>query len=170
MKNDIATCSPPPLLNLARVLIWVNTAAPAIYTGNMLVFEGDERLGQVSNLAICQHFGDNEKVLFHCNEAWDVIGCSGFGTIAELKAQAEIVYRNINKSWQELAIGKEDAESFLETLFEEEICLFCSKRLDQVGQMFSSGEGMICNDCVSKFHHQYCPDSPKDISEKEESL
>ena len=152
--KDIEIDSPPPVLVLARVLAWARTDWPVEYTGNMLVFDGGERLGQVPNLAICQYFGDREVVLFHCDENWNVVGCSGFGIIGEMKAHAEIIYRHISGLWKEVAVSEEEDRSHLETLYEEDVCQFCTKRPVQVKQMFGSGKGLICIDCVNEFHRQ----------------
>lgn len=156
--EKITVCEPPPVLDLARVFAWARTDSPVVYTGNMLMFDGNDRLDQVPNLAICQYFDDLEMVLLHCDEFWNVIGSSGKGTLADIKAQAEVIYQNITGLWQEMTVGEEEAKSFLKTTYKEEVCLFCSRRMDQVELMFSSGNGVICGDCVSEFYRQKSDD------------
>jgi hypothetical protein len=144
--------NPPPAIDCARVLhfAWVDSSVH--YRGNSTLFVGGKLQGEVPCLAICKYRGEEEVLLFHCDNDWIAQGVSVHATSSEAMANAERMYEGISKKWVDSGTSEDDAERYLDKIFEGQACSFCAKRPDQVRQLYSSGRSRICDECVAKSH------------------
>ncbi len=152
--------APPPALDWARVIAYAIIDSDVKWTGRLVHYAGDERLGPVPRLAICQAvFGGTEDILlFFCNDQWGVVGCTGRPTIEELQECAERWYAGITPKWVHTGITLEAAEKWLREENARYSCSFCKKVPGEVEGMICSGPEenddtvYICYTCVDKLH------------------
>jgi len=69
-------------------------------TGNTEHTLGNQPIGLVSGLAICQYDGESEFYLFYCDPDWKAITDTSHPTLDKAKEQAEFEYRDINQTWE----------------------------------------------------------------------
>jgi hypothetical protein len=96
-------------------------------------------------------------LLFHCDEEWNTLGCSGHPSVTEAKQRAEQIYGGISSRWVDARISEEAAEAYLSEMFGNERCSFCGRRPDQVNYVFGkdseeADDVRICDRCVNQFH------------------
>ena len=145
--------TPPPVLDCARVIEYAVLDASVGYSGRTLLFVNGKELGRVPCLAICEDKTVPPGVmLFHCDLNWTVLGCSGFGSVAEAKDRAERIYPGVSTYWVHALVSEEDAKRSPDELFGDQRCSFCGKRADQVKRLLQRNEVRICDRCVDEFH------------------
>jgi hypothetical protein len=144
--------SPPPVLDCARVLAYAVVDTSVRYVERKTLFVDGQLLGQVPRLAICQNIGENELMVFHCDNDWNVLGvAAGHDSIAKAKNQVERSYHGIDAKWIDNAVTVAEAEAYLREQFGDDGCSFCGRMFYQVTQFFSGSNGRICDICVRKF-------------------
>jgi hypothetical protein len=89
------------LLDSAPVLHYANVDTGVEYAGRTLLFVGGKEVGRVPNLAICAEVSSGGVLLFHCNYAWEVFGCSAHDSVAAAKEKAEPIYPDLSSRWVE---------------------------------------------------------------------
>jgi hypothetical protein len=144
--------SPPSAIDCARVLPFARVDAAVHYRGNTTLYVGGKLQGEVPCLAICKYRDHNEVLLFHCDNDWNSQGVSVHATVSEAMSRAEQMYDGISRNWIDSKTSEEDAERYLDTIFEGQVCTFCAKRPDQVRQLYGGGRGHICDACIERFH------------------
>src|SRR5258708_11927337 len=123
---------PPPALGCARVIEYAVLDESVGYTGRPTIFVGDEELGRVQRLAICDDKKSSRVLLLHCDEDWDARAISGFETVSEAKNHAERRYPGVSAQWIDAHVSEEEAERHLDEMFGDNRCSFCGKRADQI--------------------------------------
>ena len=65
---------PPPVIDFARVIAWAIVDASVRWTGRQAVYVGEERLGPVPRLAICQNVNgpltDRKSTRLNSSHEW----------------------------------------------------------------------------------------------------
>lgn len=145
--------SPPPVLDCARVTEFAVLDESVAYSGRTLLFVDGKELGRVPCLAICEDKKQTDILLFHCDRDWTVLGCSGHGSVADAKSNAERIYPGVAARWVHAEVSEEDAERYLDQLFGVDRCSFCGKRPDQVEQLIQKDAVRICDRCVREFYN-----------------
>ena len=79
--------------------MYAETGAPASYTGRITVHANGRWLEPVPRLAICEDLVDGDILIFHCDEAWNVLAAGGAKTTDEAQRTAEIAYSGISARW-----------------------------------------------------------------------
>ena len=144
--------TPDIVLNCARVIAYalVDDSVTYIERGNFFV--NGELLAAVPRLAICQNLDEEDIMIFHCDNKWNVLGASGGNhTVKEAKKWAESSYKGINNKWVDTGTTKEDVRKHLEKEFIDEKCSFCGKWPLKVELMIGD-KVRICNYCIDKFY------------------
>src|SRR5213592_2805900 len=97
---------PPSVISGAHVLEYVVVAEPVRFTGNLNLYVDGERLGEVPCLAICRRLDDDELLLFHCDDDWNVLGIQAWNTAEDpavttddVKTRVEKYYAGISSQW-----------------------------------------------------------------------
>jgi hypothetical protein len=163
--------APPIALDWARVIAYAIVDSDVKWTGRLVHYQGDERLGPVPRLAICQNvFGGTEDILlFFCNDDWEVVGATGRTTIEELQDSVERWYAGITPKWVYTGVTAEATEKWLREENAQYSCAFCRKLPAEVENMFCSGPEdnddtvYICYACVEELHaaiHAPADESP----------
>lgn len=120
------------------------------------MFVGGKELGQVQRLALCQNVSGERKdiLIFHCNEDWEVLGCSGGKTIETAKESVERAYRGITARWVDTNITEEEAKVWIKADYADISCSFCDRELGEFTEMIESKSGFarICNDCIDEHY------------------
>jgi hypothetical protein len=144
---------PPPVLAFARVLEYAVLTSSVRYSGHSSLLVGGKELGPVPRLAICQPVSEATFILFHCDDDWDVLGCSGHASIAEAKARAERIYAGVSACWIDRQVTEADAADYLEQECGHERCRFCGKLPVDVEQLVVHERGgPICDSCIEELH------------------
>lgn len=86
-----------------------------------------KELGPVPCLAICKNLEDDEILLFHCSEDWDVLGAVFYNSVAEAEKRAERTYPGVSSHWIEPHFTDEQVSKYLAELSAEQRCTFCGK-------------------------------------------
>jgi hypothetical protein len=146
--------SPVPeiVLNCARVIAYaiVDDSVTFIERGNFFV--DGKLLGAVPRLAICQNVNEDDIMIFHCDNKWNVLGVAGGNaSVEEAKQWAERSYKGLMNKWVPTGTTEEEVIAYLDDEFANEKCSFCGKWPLDVELMI--GEKVrICNFCVDKFY------------------
>jgi len=122
------------------------------YTGKHTLYVDGKPVGPVPRLAICRNLSDGLLHLFHCDEAWGVIGASAGDTIEDTKIVAEATYKGIAQKWQPSGVTVEQAQKFQSDLMGGLMCSFCGKRPEQIQSLVRNAHVAICNECIVSFH------------------
>ena len=146
--------APPPVLQLARVIAYAAVDSSVRWTGRQKLFVGDELLGAVPRLALCQNISGpvGNVLLFHCNDQWEVLGVSGGPTVEDAKAVAERAYEGITSKWVHMDVSPQEADQWIRTNHSEVICGFCGKLPTDVSGMIRGNGIAICFHCIDKLH------------------
>jgi hypothetical protein len=146
--------APPPVLDRARVIAYAIVDDSVQWTGRQKLFVGENELGPVPRLALCQNVsGDLKDILiFHCNEQWEVLGCSGGPTIEAAKASAERAYKGITATWVDTNVTEEQAKAWIKENCQEIACSFCGREPGEFDQLVEdkTGSVRICNLCIEE--------------------
>jgi len=145
---------PPIVIDCARIVAWASTEEPVRFTGRLCMFVDKERLGAVPLLVIGKYRNEDEYLLFHCDDEWKALGVGAYESLDDLKKNAEKYYQGISERWKNTGVSEEEAEAeeYLDELFTDENCSFCAKRMDIAKQIYSTGRGRICDECVVRFY------------------
>jgi hypothetical protein len=126
---------------------------PVRYSGHSCLFVDGKELGPVPRLAICQSRDEPDVLLFHCDEAWEVLGCSGYASVAEARERAERIYPGVSTCWIDRQLTEAAANDYVEQEFGHERCGFCGRLpVDVQGMLVRERGGSICNVCVDEFY------------------
>ena len=158
--------APPPVLCFARVLAYAIVDGSVEFTGRQHVYVDGTLLGRVPCLALCQNLGpdDDEIVLFHCDDQWEVIGVSGRGTnLPDAKAAVENGYRGIAAKWIDTGISVDEARAWLEQQYPEDKCSFCGRLPFEFEAAFGGHRSTICGDCVRQYFAMLPKDDADDV-------
>ena len=157
--------APPPVLCFARVLAYAIVDESVVFTGKQQVYVDGKLIGRVP-CPLCQNVApdENEIMLFHCDEHWNVLGVSGGETDLEAaKADAEVTYRGIAAKWIDTGISTEDARRWLEQQYPEDLCSFCGRLPSEFETAFGGHKSRICGDCVRKYFAMLQKDKSDDV-------
>ena len=106
-------------------------------------------------LAICTVKGLSEVLLQFCDGEWTPEAVAAKTSVEEAKRLAERIYPKSLSRWVEAHVTEEDANRYLDEMFEGQRCSFCNKRPDEVIQIFGNGGTTnICSECIKEFHAQ----------------
>lgn len=156
---------PPPVLSDARVLAYAHVDASVKFTGRQRLYVNGELLGRVPSLALCQSLKaeENEILVFHCDEEWNVLGVSGRKTnLAGAKAAVETSYQGIAAKWVDTDVSVEEARKWLEREYADDKCSFCGRLPFDFDSSFRGDHATICSDCVHKLAAML--KEPKDVT------
>ncbi len=96
----MATIAEPPfLLDSARVVMYAETGGPTSYTGKITIHANGNWLDPVPRIAICEDLVDGDILIFHCDDAWNVLAAGGAKSISEAQRTAETAYSGISSNW-----------------------------------------------------------------------
>jgi len=144
--------SPPPVLDCARVLAYAITDASVNYIERQTLYVGGKLLGRVPRLAICQNIGEDEMLVFHCDNNWNVLGAAGGHRSAEnAKAQVERAYAGIASKWVDTNVSVDQANAYLREHSGDDVCSFCGRMPHEVEKLIQESTGRICDMCIRKF-------------------
>lgn len=118
VKKKGSLSSPPPILDSARLLHYVQVDKSVGYVGRTLLFVGGREFCRSPCLAICED-PKMGVLLFHCNRNWAVLGCSAHGSVAAAKKKVEWISPRLMPHWNAANVTKAHARQFLEELFRE---------------------------------------------------
>ena len=144
---------PPPLvLDCARVVSYALVHDIPYRRWGALIVDG-KPLEHVPRLAICVNLAEDMALaLFHCDDEWKVLGCTGGEAIEELKERAEKNYPGVASRWVDLNTSVEDALSYYDAAVGAEKCSFCGKRPFEIEQWIEGNDARICGGCIEEFH------------------
>ena len=150
------TTAPPPVIDMARVIAYAVVDSSVEWTGTQQLYEAGQLVGAVPGLALCQNIsGDlTDILLFHCNEEWEVTGCSGGPTLENAKAMAERAYRGISAKWIHMDTTPEQAERWIREHHADMICSFCGKLPAGDDRVIQGQGAKICSSCVRSFRER----------------
>jgi ClpX C4-type zinc finger len=157
---------PPPVLCFARVLAYAIVDESVDFTGKPQVYLGGELLGRAPCLALCQNLppDEDEIMLFHCDEQWNVLAPSGGeADLAAAKANVEMTYQGIAAKWIDTGISLEEARHWLEQQYPEDMCSFCGRLPSEFEGAFGGHKSKICNECVRKYFAMLQKDQSDDV-------
>jgi hypothetical protein len=148
------TDAPPPALEHARVIWYAVVDETVLWTGRQRLYVGEELLGPVPRLAICQREidGDADYLLVHCTEKWDVLGVIPNPSVDKLKEKAERWYCGINERWVKAEVPPEAAENWIREQVASMTCSFCGKPPLDVERIVSGRNACICGECIIRLH------------------
>lgn len=139
---------PPPVLDCARVLLYVIIDKSIESSGRSLLFVDGKELGRVPCLAVCEEKKTGGVLLFHCTSDWTVLGCSAHKSIRDAQLRAEEIYKGASLVWTNPNVSPEAAEAFLNEMFGEDRCRLCGRRPDEVDSFIQHGSNRICKHCA----------------------
>lgn len=144
--------SPPPTLDCARVLEYAVADESVAFEQRYTLNVDGEWVGRVAKLAICQSLNEQELLVFHCTDAWDVVGvAAGYETVDEAKERLECSYHGLASKWQPAGYSRGEAEAYVADQLKDQECSFCGRTPLQFRSV--AGDTVrICNHCVDEFH------------------
>ena len=151
---------------MARVIAYAILDESVQWTGRQTLFVGGKELGPVPRLALCQNVSGNLRdiLVFHCNDEWEVLGCSGGDTLEDAKASAERAYRGITAKWITTNVTEEEAIAWMKANLKNMSCSFCERAPGDYQQLIESrsGAARICNHCLDENYRWIHDDSKRD--------
>lgn len=153
--------TPPPVLDSARVLEYAAVDRSVTFTGKLHLIVGGKRLGAVPHLAICQDLHTDDLMLFHCDEAWEVVGVQAWNgpgakpvaSVQDVKERAEQFYAGLSAKWTAHAASREEALAYHEQQIGKHRCSFCNRSMHEIRFLVAGSSGArICDLCVDKLH------------------
>ena len=91
---------PPAIQDSAKVIAFAIVDESVTYTGRISTYVDGNLIGPVAKLSICQNPGEDDYLLFYCNEQWEVLAAGGGDSIEQVKNTAEEAYSGISSRWQ----------------------------------------------------------------------
>jgi hypothetical protein len=143
---------PPPVLGNARVLEHAVPDESVTYSGRSSIFVGDEELGRVPCLAICEDLKDKRILLLFCDHEWDVLAAATFESRVAAKDRAERIYPGLSSRWIESHVTEEEASKVRDEMCADHRCSFCGKTPYDVNQVIERNSVRICDSCIEQFH------------------
>jgi hypothetical protein len=149
---------PPPVLDSARILWYAVKDEEVIFTDRINLYVGEERLGEVPCLAICENYCEpNDVLLLFCDTEWNCKGVISLKTVEEAKAKAEKGYEGISAKWIHSGASQEEVDKYLREVYEvnpdterwKTCCSFCG---EEDAGMLAGENALICDDCIKKFY------------------
>jgi hypothetical protein len=156
-ESEKPPSTPPPIICVNdRVLLHYAVLNDSVgYNfGHGLMFVGEEEIGKVPCLAICQDRNTPQFTLYYCDSDWSPIGMASYDTVAAAKRRAELIYPGSTACWVEGQFTEEDASRYLDERFASSRCSFCGRMpYETLSETFEGdGDARICGDCVREFH------------------
>jgi ClpX C4-type zinc finger protein len=149
--------APPPAVACERVLQYaLLDDSVGFHSGHGLVssVKGHE-VGRVACLVICTEKRSSKFLLQFCDSEWTPEAVAAKDSVDEAKRLAERIYPRSSSRWVEAHFSEDDANRYLDEMFEGQRCSFCNKRPDEVPQIFGNGGPTnICSECIEEFHAQ----------------
>lgn len=143
---------PPPALGCARVLEYAIVDSSIVFRQRRTLNVDGKWVGKVARLAICQNLDDEELLVFHCTDNWDVVGvAAGYKIVAEAKEEVERSYRGLASKWNVAGYSRDEAVAYVGEQFKDRQCSFCGRTPLQV-QSIVGDAVRICNRCIDEFH------------------
>jgi hypothetical protein len=146
---------PPPVLTGTIVLeyVIVDQMQQYLELGPLLV--GDEVIGKVPGLAICESQDHSGFDVLHCDEEWNVLaGTFGHESVPAAKAKAELSYPGLHDKWLATNYTEQDVTGYWRE-HADETCSFCGRNPYQIESLITTAAGAaeagICNHCVEEF-------------------
>jgi hypothetical protein len=154
--NEQSSSVPPPAIACERVLHYaVLDSSVGFRSGHGLVSVGRQEVGRVACLAICTQKRSSKVLLQFCDGEWTPEAVGVKNSVEEAKRLAERIYPRSLPLWVEAHVTEEDADRYLDKMFEGQRCSFCNKRPDEVVQIFGNGGTTnICSECIEELHAQ----------------
>src|SRR5215469_3080562 len=137
---------PPATIACNRVLEYAILDEPVRYSGHSNLFRGDEEVGPVACLAICEDLKRNKVVLLHCDRDWAVQGTEGYKSAREARESVERVYPGVSYLWVDAHVTEQQAGKHLEEIWGGQRCNFCGRtslELDPM-RMIEKNGSWIC--------------------------
>ncbi len=154
---------PPPVIDVARVIAYAAVDDMAWQSRELLVVDG-KPLEQVQRLAIGIALGDDTNILlFHCDEAWNVLGAAGAASVDDARSRAARNYPGVAARWVELDTTVEQALAYHDA-HDGARCSFCGRRSFEIDAWIARDKATICSGCVQAFHERF--DSFRDARSK----
>ena len=153
--------TPPPVLDSARVLQYADIDASITFTGKLHLYAGNERVGPVPHLAICQDLHTNDLMLFHCDDQWNVIAAQAWNgpaaepvsSVDDIKERAERYYTGLSRKWVAHPASRDEALAYHEEQIGKDRCSFCNRSLHDARFLVEgNNDARICDLCIEKFH------------------
>jgi hypothetical protein len=145
----------PPVLDMARVIAYAILDQSVKWTGRQKLLVDGKEMGPAPRLALCQNLsGDlHDILLFHCDEEWNVLACSGGKTIEDAKASAERAYKGISEKWVDTNVTEDEAKAWIVENCRDMSCSFCDRLPSDFKQLIESKSGVrICNYCIDEHY------------------
>jgi hypothetical protein len=153
--------TPPPVLDSAHVLRYAIVDESVTFTGKLHLYAGDQRVGAVPHLAICQDLHTNDLMLFHCDSEWDVIAVQAWNGPAaepvssteEIVERAEQYYSGLSRRWVAHPASRDEALAYHEEQIGKDRCSFCNRSLHDARFLVEgSNDARICDLCIERLH------------------
>ena len=148
--------APPPVLDMARVIAYAIVDEAVEWTGRQALFVGGKELGRVPRLALCQNVSGTLKdvLVFHCDDQWEVLGCTGGDTIEAAMASAERAYRGITNKWIFTNVTEEQAVAWMKEHLKDMACSFCDRVPGDWERLIENQTctARVCNYCINKHY------------------
>jgi hypothetical protein len=147
---------PPPELAGAHIIEYA-VVEPAMFTGKLLMYVGEERLGPVPCLALGEDLVTGEITLFHCNESWEILAFQPLGksepdrdqSVAAAKSRVEKYYDGVSTRWLRHPSSREEAVAAAHV----GECSFCRRSVYETVSIIESSTGArICDICIREVH------------------
>jgi hypothetical protein len=154
VANEPKPSPPPPAIGSDRLLHYaILDASVRCESGHGLLYVDGQEIGKIPCLAICRSRNSSDVVLYYCESDWNSIAVSVHDSVPSAKRRADRIYPGSSTFWREANFSEEDAARYLDDLYKDFRCSFCSKRGDLAAQMFAgNGTAQICDECVAEFH------------------
>jgi hypothetical protein len=112
-----------------------------------------EWVGRVTKLAIGQNLDEEELLVFHCTDEWDVVGvAAGYKTVEEAKERLERSYHGLASKWQVAGYSRGEAEAHVAEQFKGQECSFCGRTPLQFQSSVAGDTVRVCNRCIDEFY------------------
>ncbi len=154
MTSSLDHSPPPAVIDAARVIAYAAVDDITWQPCGLLVVDGTP-LEQVPRLAIGIALGDDTSILlFHCDEAWDVLGAVGAASVDDARSRAARNYPGVAARWVELDTTVEQALAYHDA-HDGARCSFCGRRSFEIDAWITRDAATICSGCVQAFHERF---------------
>lgn len=151
----MSNLAPPPVIDAARVLAYAAVDDIPYRESGLLLVDG-KPLKHVPRLAICVNLGKGLGVLlFHCDEAWNVLGTTVGSSVEEVKARAEMNYPGVAARWVDVGTTVEQGLAFYDEQTGGKRCSFCGRRAFEVEGWIENQSAIICRGCVEDYYAEF---------------
>jgi hypothetical protein len=114
-------------------------------------------LGPVPRLVVCRNLVDDSVVLFHCDDDWNALGCSGSGDVQNVLAVANRLYDGIVSKWSNSPYTEIEVAKAIADDYADQRCSFCGRYHIELGEemMVSGNKAAICGKCITRLHADF---------------